>query len=64
MTDQIAHTIGDAARRSTICRTSIFAAIKAGQLRAHKIGKRTVILDEDLRSWLSASPVSKPELVA
>jgi hypothetical protein len=54
----LAHTIEDAARRSTICRTNIFAAIKSGDLKARKLGKRTLILDEDLRAWLAAMPAS------
>jgi excisionase family DNA binding protein len=54
----LAHTIEDAARKSTICRTSVYAAIKSGELKARKSGKRTLILDEDLRAWLSAMPAS------
>jgi excisionase family DNA binding protein len=55
----LAHTIEDAARRSTICRTSVYAAIKSGDLKARKAGKRTLILDEDLHTWLAALPIAQ-----
>ena len=53
----LAHTIEDAARITTCGRTSIYAAIKDGALKARKFGRRTVILDEDLRAWLASLPV-------
>jgi hypothetical protein len=37
-------------------RTTIFAAIAAGRLRARKIGARTLILDEDGREFLASLP--------
>jgi hypothetical protein len=54
----LAHTIEDAARLSTICRTSVYAAIKSGELKTRKHGKRTLVLDRDLRAWLEAMPAS------
>lgn len=50
----LAHTIEQAAKISTLGRTSVYAAIKSGELRARKAGRRTVILDDDLRQWLSS----------
>ncbi len=54
--EKLAHSVEDAARITTCGRTSIFQAIKEGSLRARKFGRRTVILDEDLRAWLAALP--------
>jgi hypothetical protein len=59
VTDQsprIAHSIEDVQRLSSIGRTNIFLAIKTGRLRARKFGRRTVVLDEDLRAFLAGLP--------
>jgi hypothetical protein len=53
----LAHTIETASRISTCGRTSLYAAIKAGDLKARKIGRRTVILHADLRDWLASLPM-------
>ena len=37
-------------------RTSIYAAIARGDLVARKLGRRTVVLDEDARRWLQQLP--------
>lgn len=56
---QIAYSI-DAVIEAIDCgRTSIFAEIRAGRLKARKLGRRTIILDLDLRDWLAALPVKK-----
>ena len=55
----LAHSIEDAARITTCGRTSIYAAIKEGALKARKVGRRTLILDSDLRAWLAALPTRK-----
>jgi excisionase family DNA binding protein len=33
-------------------RTKVYAAIRDGELAIVKIGKRSLVLDEDLRAWL------------
>jgi excisionase family DNA binding protein len=45
-----------AAMLSGIGRTRIFKAINEGKLRAHKYGRRTVILADDLKAFLEALP--------
>jgi excisionase family DNA binding protein len=54
---QLAHSAEDAAAQAACGRTTIFAAIKSGELKARKIGRRTVILDADLHAWLASLPV-------
>lgn len=46
----LAHDVGDVVRITPFGRTSVYAA-------ARKFGRRTVILDEDLRAWLASLPV-------
>jgi excisionase family DNA binding protein len=53
---QIAHAIADVVSKAPISRTSVYIAIKEGRLKARKLGRRTLILDEDLRSWLASLP--------
>ena len=52
-----AHTIDDTALHAKCGRTTIYAAIKSGHLKARKIGRRTIVLDDDLRGWLGSLPV-------
>ncbi len=52
----LAHTIESVARLTTCGRTQVYAAIRCGALKARKIGRRTVILDDDLRAWLASLP--------
>ena len=40
-----------------IGRTKLYEAIGAGQLEARKYGKRTLILRDDLRRFLTSLPV-------
>ena len=51
-----AHSIEDITWLANCGRTTIYAAIKSGTLKARKIGRRTIILDEDLRGWLASLP--------
>lgn len=39
-------------------RTVVYAEIKAGRLKARKCGRRTLILVEDLRDYLTGLPVA------
>jgi excisionase family DNA binding protein len=38
-------------------RTKAYEELKSGRLRARKIGKRTVIIEDDAEEWLGHLPV-------
>jgi excisionase family DNA binding protein len=54
----LARSPEDAARHAGVGRTKIFEAIREGNLPARKLGRRTLVLDADLRAWLSNLPLA------
>ena len=52
--DRLAHSIADALALVPVGRSLLYEEIRAGRLRTFKIGSRTLIADEDLKSWLSS----------
>jgi excisionase family DNA binding protein len=55
------YTIAEACAVAGIRRTTLYKEIRSGDLRAVKIGGRTVILVNDLRRWLDCRPAITPQ---
>lgn len=56
MQHPIAVTIPDAVKVSGMSRTSIYEALKRGDLTARKAGRRTLISFADLQTYLASLP--------
>jgi hypothetical protein len=57
---KLAYSIGELANKGPIPRSSIYNQIASGRFRARKIGRRTIILDEDWRTFLAGTPIVEP----
>lgn len=62
--DPLAYSIDEAAQVAGLGRTMIKAALAAGELPFVKIGTRTLILDADLRAYLSRYRVTRGDEAA
>jgi excisionase family DNA binding protein len=54
-----AFRIPEVCKATGLCRTTIYAAIKSGDLLARKYGRATVILAADLDRFLSELPTTR-----
>ena len=50
----LAYSIAEACALSSVGRTTLYAAIARGDLKTHKVGRRTLISAQDLKSWLDS----------
>jgi excisionase family DNA binding protein len=62
MDNRKSFTIPEVIRDTGTSRTTIYEEIKAGRLKARKLGRRTLILADDLQNWLAALPSMKSEV--
>jgi excisionase family DNA binding protein len=53
---KVAHSINEVCAQTGVGRDGIYRAINEGRLRARKFGRRTVILESDLQSFLEGLP--------
>jgi len=57
---KIAYNVPEVMAMTGLCRDKVYSAIRNGELTARKHGKRTLILESDLRKFLEALPRIAP----
>jgi excisionase family DNA binding protein len=57
MGEKKAFSVDEFCERNDVCRDTVYRQIRAGHLKARKVGKRTLIFDEDERAWRDNLPV-------
>src|SRR5688572_3270248 len=59
--DRLAFTIEETARICGLGRSTIYTAVADGRLRIRKNGRRTMVLRDDVKSFLAALPQVEPK---
>jgi excisionase family DNA binding protein len=49
-------SVEEAAKAAGVGRTLLFEEIRKGHITARKVGRRTIIMTDDLDAWLKALP--------
>lgn len=57
MSTPIAYTVKEACAVSRAGKTTLYGAIRRKELVARKRGRRTLILEDDLRRWIEQLPI-------
>lgn len=58
---RVAVTVAEAAKAATVSRSTIYAELAAGRIKARKLGRRTLVEVASLRDWVSALPAYEPK---
>lgn len=58
---QLSMSIEEVQAATGLGKTKIYACINSGALKARKLGKRTIVLRDDLNAFLSDLPAFKAE---
>ena len=53
---KLGYSIPEVVRLTSIGRSSIYEALASGRLKARKLGKRTIVLENDIADFLKALP--------
>jgi excisionase family DNA binding protein len=62
MGEKLTYSIAEVCAAANVGRTTAYAAIKIGSLRAVKLGRRTIVLAEDLNRFLENLPPARSTL--
>lgn len=54
--DKVAYSIAEVLQATSLGRTRVYEAIKAGKIKTRKFGGRRIVLAEDLRAFLKSLP--------
>ncbi len=57
---QLAYSLSEVAAASRVSRSTLYRAIDAGELRAVKRGRRTLVLAQDMKRWIENLPAVSP----
>ena len=58
--ERLAYTLPEAAKASTYSLSTIYAAIRSGQLKVMRVGRAVRVLPEDLESWMRSMRGDSP----
>lgn len=61
MSEQPVLTVPEACARARAGRTTLYWAIRRGELVARRRGAKTLIFTEDLDRWIASHPVVQPK---
>jgi hypothetical protein len=56
--------IDEFCRRYGVGRTTAYAEMTAGRLRRRKVGKRSLVTEDDAEAWLASLPTITPPTIA
>ena len=59
----LAYSIAEACTLSSVGRTTLYTAIARGDLKTRKVGRRTLITAQDLKSWIDSCTTERKGLL-